>query len=333
MDIMKLSATERDNIIKWQGENGFYEVYYIKFNHLSTHTACWIRYTLLSPVRGESVAELWAIFFDSKNPSENLAFKESHPVAEAEYSKERFYFRIKDAVISHDSARGRIKKGDNFIIWDLHYEPNLKTFYHYPNAYMYKFKLPRTKVLSPNFTIKINGMVEVNGRKLLCNNEPGQQTHIWGTKHAERWVWANCNSFSNQEGIFEGLSGEIRVGKFLTPPLTPLYVCYQGREYYMNGLLRAYKNFSLTQLPSWKFTGISGEYSFEGEAWADIENFVGVAYTDPDGEKLWCYNTKVANMKINVYMGARQVDELKADGTAALEFVSRERDGRIPILI
>ncbi len=330
---MELSDAERDNIIKWQGQKGFYEVYYIKFNHLSTHTACWLRYTLLVPVKGDPVAELWAIFFDSKNPSENLAFKETHPSAEAEYSKERFYFRIKDAELFHNSARGEIKRGDNFIRWDLYYEPNLKTFYHYPHNYMYKFKLPRTKVLSPNFDIRINGTVKVNDRELICDNEPGQQTHIWGTKHAERWVWANCNSFSNQDGVFEGLSARIRLGKVVTPPLTPLYVCYQGREYYMNGLWRAYKNFSSSEVPLWRFSGTSGEYRFDGEAWSEIENFVGVEYTDPDGEKLWCYNTKVANMKIKVYMRGQEADELRAEGTAALEFVSRERHGRIPVLI
>lgn len=333
MESMQISDSEKDNILKWRGQRGFYEVYYIKFNHLSTRTAFWIRYTLLSPVVGDPVAELWAIFFDAENPTGNLAFKRTYPISGSEYSKEHFYFRIQNAELLHNSLRGKIEKESNFIQWDLNFIPNAKTFYHFPYSFMYKFKIPKTKVLSPNFNIKLNGRIVVNRREFICNGEPGHETHIWGTKHAERWVWANCNAFSNGEGIFEGLSAQIRAGKILTPPLTPLYVMFSGKEYYMNGLWQSYKNFSLNSIPEWKFSGDSGGFRFEGTAWSDVKNFVGVEYTDPDGEKLWCYNTKVANMVLKVFKGDRKIGELTSENTTALEFVSRMKDERIPVLI
>lgn len=330
---MQLSNAERDNIVKWQGQNGFYEVYYLKFNHRSTRTAFWLRYTLLAPVEGGAVAELWAVFFDALNPKNNSAVKETFPISSAEFSREKFYFRIDNAELTHNSARGEIKKSCGSIRWDLNYEPQKNSFYHYPHPVMYKMRIPKTKVCSPNFDIKINGRIEINGREIICDKSPGQQSHIWGTKHAESWVWANCNAFSNRQGIFEGLSAQIRAGKFLSPPLTTLYVMFKNSEYYMNGLWRTYKNFSLVEFPVWKFHGVSGECSFEGEAWSGIENFVGVEYTDPDGDKLWCYNSKVANMKIIIYKGAHKIDELISDGTTALEFVSRIKHDRIPVLI
>lgn len=83
----------------------------------------------------------------------------------------------------------------------------------------------------------------------------------------------------------------------------------------------------------WRFGGKSKEYTFEGEVYTRGKNFVGVGYTDPGGEKLWCYNTKVADMKINVYYRGRQVDELVAEKGAALEFVSREKNNAVPVLI
>lgn len=328
-----MSDSEKENITRWRGEKGFYEVYYIKFNHLSSGTAFWLRYTLLAPQKGDPVAELWAIFFDAKQPRSNVAFKETHPVSLLEYSSERFYFKINDAELTHNSLKGELKRGNSFIKWDLNFTPNERTFYHYPHAFMYNFKLPKTKVLSPNFDIRINGRVEVNGREFICNDEPGQQTHIWGTKHAERWVWANCNSFKNGQRIFEGLSAQNKIGGILTPPLTPLYVMFNGREYFMNGLWRSYKNFSSSRIPEWNFSGISAGFRFEGTARAEVDNFVGVEYTDTDGEKLYCYNTKVADLRIVVYKGTKNVCELVSGKTTALEFVLRERDKRIPVLI
>lgn len=330
---MQIKKSEYDNITRWNHERGFYEVYYLKFNEISSSTAFWIRYTILSPLNGDAVAEVWAIFFDALNPGNNSAFKETFPISEAELSKDRFYFRIGNSEIAHNFARGEIKKDNGYIRWDLNYIPGVRTFYHYPHSIMYRLRIPKTKVCSPNFDIKIDGKVEVNGREIICNHAPGQQSHIWGTKHAERWVWANCNLFKNSGGIFEGISAQIRIGNFITPPLTPLYVKFREEEFYMNGLLRAIKNSSSTEFPRWRFSGECGRYRFEGDVFAEDNNFVGVEYTDPDGEKLWCYNTKVADMKIKVFLRDRQVDELVSERCAAFEFVSRERIEGVPVLI
>jgi len=278
-------ASERDNVLRWNGERGFYEVYYIKFNHIASATAYWLRYTLIIPLNGEPMAELWAICFQPRI-SKILAFKESFLISSAEFSKQRFYFRIKAAEISNHYARGKVESGNNYIQWDLTYEPGIYTFYHYPSLIMYKLPIPKTKVLSPNFDIRINGTVVVNGKEYVCRGEPGQQTHIWGTKHAEEWVWANCNAFMDSDAIFEGLSARVKVGSFVTPTLTPLYVRFNGKDYYMNGLFRSYRNASLINTPEWSFIGRCGRFRFDGEAWGDIKNFAGVEYTDPDGEKL-----------------------------------------------
>ena len=47
---MVLTQAERDNVTRWDGERrGFYEVYYLKVNHIPSGTALWARYTLLAP--------------------------------------------------------------------------------------------------------------------------------------------------------------------------------------------------------------------------------------------------------------------------------------------
>lgn len=330
---MNVSEAEKSNILKWKGEKGFYEVYYIKFNSPETETACWIRYTLLSLTDGVVLPELWGIFFDAGDPGRKMAIKKTYSINEFAFEKERFYLQIGGAELFHNHAKGELRRGDDILKWDIQYEPSEKVFYHFPYNFMYTLPFPKTKVLSPNFDIKINGVLIVKGREIILKGAPGQQSHIWGRKHADFWVWANCNAFSGDKAILEGLSARIKLGGFMTPPLTLLYLRWKGKDFYMNGLRSLFLNKTDPSFPRWKFRGTSRGFSFSGEIYAEPESFVGVEYTDPDGEKLWCLNTKVADIKIEVYEGSRRVDVLRADKKCALEFVSRHKDGRVPVLI
>ncbi len=329
-----ITEAEAANRTRWNGEPGHYEVYYIKFNHNESSTAYWIRYTLLAPLKGNAVAELWVIFFDSKNPSNNRAVKESFPVSEVEIKKDRFFFRICDAEISQTGARGEIHGKEGVIKWDLRFEPTMQIFYHFPHKLMYSTPVPKTKTVSPNFSIKINGKVEVNGKIYECKGEPGQQTHLWGTKHAEQWTWANSSIFKEDSGaIFEGLSARIKIGNRLSPGLTLFFIRCLGKDYYLNSLVRLFRNKSDSAFPVWKLSSQQGNTRFSGEIKAGLNTFVGVEYTDPDGEKLWCYNTKVADMELTVFEKEKKVMTLISAKTCALEFVGRTKDPRVPIRI
>ena len=329
-----VTEAEAANVTRWDGRPGHYEVYYIKFNHLSTSTGFWIRYTLLAPVSGGPVAELWAIFFDSKDPSNNRAVKNTFPLSEAEIKRDSFSFRINNAILSQTRAKGGITGKEGSITWDLAFEPVFRVFRHFPYKFMYRTPVPKTKVVSPNFSMKVYGSVEVNGRTYDCNGEPGQQTHLWGTKHAERWTWANSSIFQeDSSSIFEGLSAQIKVGNRPSPALTLFFIRCHGKDYYLNGLFRLFRNKSESAFPVWKFGSEQGKMRFTGEISAAMESFVGVEYTDPDGEKLWCYNTKVANLVLDVYEASTRLATLTSPGVTALEFVSRHKDPRVSIRI
>jgi hypothetical protein len=329
-----ITEAEAANITKWNGEPGHYEVYYIKFNHIESSTAYWIRYTLLAPLNGSAVAELWAIFFDSKEPSNNKAVKNTFPVSETEIKRGSFSFRIGDAVISQTGAHGGIRSREGAIRWDLRFEPVVQIFYHFPYKLMYSTPVPKTKAVSPNFNIKVYGKVEVNGETYECKGEPGQQTHLWGTKHAEKWTWANSSIFKEDHGaIFEGLSAQIKMGSRLSPGLTLFFIKCLGKDYRLNNIIQLFRNKSDSVFPVWRFTGTKGSMRFSGEIKAGLESFVGVEYTDPDGEKLWCYNSKVADMELAVYEEDKKIITLTSDKSCALEFVSRSKDPRIPIRI
>ncbi|MCL5277506.1 MAG: hypothetical protein M1517_07025 [Deltaproteobacteria bacterium] len=329
-----ISEAERSNITRWSGGPGHYEVYYIKFNHTGSATAYWIRYTLLAPLSGGAVAELWGVSFDSEDPSKNMAVKGTFPVSGTEIGKDRFSFKVGGATISQTGASGTIRGKEGTMRWDLRFGPVARVFRHFPYDFLYSAGFPKTKVVSPNFSIKVYGRVEVNGRTYECKGEPGQQTHLWGTKHAERWTWASCNSFKGDDtAVFEGLSAQVRTTGGPGPALTLLFVRCGGKDYPLNGIVQLLRNRSESAFPTWRLGAVHGGMRFTGEIGAPAEAFVGVEYTDPDGERLWCYNTEVANMELEVYDHGKKVEVLTSAQSCALEFGGRTMLPGIPIRI
>lgn len=330
-----MTPAERDNLLIWDGETrGHYEVYYLKLNDPEAEVACWLRYTLSAPLRGEPVAELWGIFFNRNEPARNLALKAACPWSEATGSRDSFRFQIGAAVLEHARAQGELWRGDQVLRWDLRWEPNTTSLRHLPFEWMYRSPFPKTKVLSPNFDIRVSGALEVNGRSYRLQDALGQQSHLWGTRHAEEWVWGHCNAFEEDEtAVFEGLSARVRIGPLLLPPLTLFCLQSRGRLYLLNGPWQLLTNRSSAGVGMWRFAGRGSGIRIEGEARCAIEHVVGAEYTDPDGGKRWCHNTKVGDLDLTIFERKgrtwRKVQTLTSCGTCAIEWVERTRDARV----
>jgi hypothetical protein len=328
------ARTEHDNVTVWDGQRaGWFEAYYLKLNVRESGEAFWIRYTLLSPAKGcgNPVAELWAIAFDPGEPARNMALKRTVPIAEARIEREPFGFGIGDAMLRHDSATGSLETRAGRLGWDLSWDPAEETFRQYPSL-LYRLPVPKQKVVVPNQDVRFRGTVRWNDRVVECGGEPGQQAHLWGTKHAERWAWGNCSAFEGVDATFEGVSGRVRVGPLVTPELATYFLRRGGRWRRLNSLWKLVAHGAQVDLPVFRFRGEGDGIRISGEGSARLEDFVGVEYTDPDGEHLWCYNTKVADLRIDVE-GEGRSETLHARRTFALEFVQRCKDPRIPIRI
>src|SRR5438093_598356 len=54
--------------------------------------------------------------------------------------------------------------------------------------------------------------------------DPGQQGHVWGSRHAEEWTWFHCSAFVDDRGepvpgYVTGATAQQRFAGLLLPPL------------------------------------------------------------------------------------------------------------------
>ncbi|RME19459.1 MAG: hypothetical protein D6806_18265 [Deltaproteobacteria bacterium] len=322
-----MNEAERQNLPRYRGQSPFYEVHFVKFNHPASRTACWLRYTLSVPPSGEgAVAELWAIYFDRENPQNDFALKQTHPIAEWSSSANRFRIGIGNAWLEQDGCEGELRDGGKFLRWQLRWVSEPDLLYHFPHRAMYRLPAPKTKVLCPNWNARMSGTVESHLGRFELEAAPGQQEHLWGTEHAWRWAWGHCNAFEEDpDAVWEGLDAQIRLGPLVSPPLSVFFLRAFGRFYRFNSLRQWISNRSSWTTGRWSFEARSGNVRMYGSASVGLENIVGVTYTDPSGDKLYCHNTKVGDLEIGLEEGGRLLGRLTSRGAAAVEFVERSR--------
>jgi hypothetical protein len=328
---------ERDNLLRWNGRRGWYEVYYLKWNDLASRTAVWVRYTMTSPAQTsvEPYCELWGIFFDAQRPERNFALKDRFPIKLFSWDRDRFLVTVAEAELAQNSCHGELAGGGHRLVWDLRFDSNTPSFHHFPHEKMYKLGLPTTKVLSPHESARFAGELIADGRRIALDAAPGQQTHIWGTRHAHRWAWGHCNAFSqDSRAVWEGLDTQVKLGPLVSPHLKLFYLRYGGKDYLFNGFTKLISNRSRWELGRWTFAATGPELSMKGEISCRPEEMVGVTYTDPDGQNLWCNNAKVASISLNLFgPGRKPVATLTSDHACAAEFVARKTYPEVPIRI
>ena len=78
----------------------------------------------------------------------------------------------------------------------------------------------------------------------------------------------------------------------------------------------------------WSFSAMNTRVYIEGVAQCRLRDMLQAEYTDPDGERLYCINSEVANLRIRLFRrirGARfrHIETIKAYSTAHLEHAGR----------
>jgi len=114
-----------------------------------------------------------------------------------------------------------------------------------------------------------------------------------------------------------------------------LYLNYRGIDLGFNELRWALLAKSRYTLPTWAFTARTDDWKIVGAARAAIDDFVQVAYMDPDGSPRYCANSEIGDLAIEIYRrsGNRWVHDgaLTARGTTHLEVGARQSFEELPV--
>jgi hypothetical protein len=302
----------RPNALRWTGKPGHYEVYYLTLTDPRSGVGLWIRYTLLAPlpgIDGMPTAALWLLAMDPRGGTQaTIGRKATFPIDRLDAHASPFELRIGNATLSDNGMRGAFED----VAWDLSWAPSGRAYAHV-HPILERTRIAKTVLELPQADLRIDGIVELPGDRIELSSAPGGQAHLWGTKHAGSWAWVHCNDLSTLDGtpangdFIDGVSVIApRFGRDLGPS-TPFVGRIDGEDFRSVSPLRVLTNASTFALTGWRFEVIDGPRKLIGEVDADRSQLAGVTYTDPDGERAYCYNSETATMRLHVYERARQV--------------------------
>lgn len=308
------------------GHTGHYEAWYLTLHEPRSGLGLWLRHTLHVDLRGRGHAGLWGFVFERGRPG--LAVRDK--LALGAWSFHDGAVRVGEALLDGGRCRGRI--GER-LAWDLALTATGGSFRHVP-PFLQRLGLASTVLRAPELTLAVTGSLTVDGERRTVEGAVGERGHVSGRRHAPRWAWAHVHGFDPSAGqgraddVVEGCTAEVRRAGLRLPLATPLVAVVGGRRLAWDGPRSVFRP---TARFGWDAAG--GRWSVDAtlertrlalRVSAPPEAFVAVEYEDPDGRRLWCHHTEVADAELE--LGA---ERLVARGRAALELAGDAPDPRV----
>ena len=315
----------------FRGQSPFHEEWFTEIK-AGPDQAFWFRYSILKGTQQK--ASTWALCF---NPTGVSGHKDSEALSDLSPGNcvlipekgDRSRFRGRPQVFhlgaSHLDEKNFIGQAGP-ISWDLTFRDLGKRFCHVPKP-LQVLGIAKSTLESCFLDLRFSGTIRNGSEEIQINEAPGLIGHIYGKKHAHEWTWAHCNSFAEApEVVFEGLSARVRLGKWITPPVSS-FVLYIGKKCYsFSSIWTLFSPESQFGNGKWVFKTTQKGVTLEGEAMAPgPEQIALVHYTDTDGSSLWCKNSKLSDLKIRVVDPKQGLDRtFVAKASAAFEIVNRK---------
>ena len=295
------------NALRWTGQPGHYEVYYLTLTDPSSGVGLWIRYTMLAPLADqgeEPTCALWFLMMDPRPEAREatLARKVTFGIDQLAAHTDPFRLDLAGASLTDGTMAGAVEDAR----WDLRWAPAAEP--HHPvHPALERLGLAQTVLVLPHADVAIEGSVEVAGRRIAVSDARGGQAHLWGSKHATSWAWARCNDLVTADGhpapgvFFDGVSVVVtRFGRRVGPN-TPVVGHFGERELRSTSPMRILRNRSRFNADGWKFEASGRSLKVVGAVSARREQLAGVTYHDPDGAEAYCYNSETASVRLEVF--------------------------------
>jgi hypothetical protein len=301
-------------------ERGHYESFYLKACHPGEPLGVWIRYTVHKRPGERPKGSLWFTLFDgaAEGPrAQKLTVPDPAPADGGNW------IRVGEASLREGGAVGSAEG----VEWELRFETAESPLFHLPREWMYRARLPKTKLLSPAPAASFDGSLAVDGRTIAVEGWRGMVGHNWGAQHAERWIW--LHGLTQSGDWFDAAIGKVKLGPLTTPWVGNGAIALAGARHALGGPGR---KIEVEETPERCRFLLSGkDLRVRGTVEARRKDFVGWVYADPDGPEHHAINCSIADMRIELERDGAPPAELAVSGGAAYELGMRERDHGIPI--
>jgi hypothetical protein len=334
-----MSVATREDTLKSrfdpQSRAGFYESYFQRGNHPTRRLAFWIRYTVFAPAGRSEAArgELWAIYFDGER-GVTRAVKQDVPIGECQFSRADFVVRVGDSTLQEGRLHGHAQSGSHALAWDLGFRGDAAPLLLLPPE-LYAASFPKAKSLVPSPLVRYHGTLEIDGERVAIEGWPGSQNHNWGTRHTDRYLWAQVSGFDDDESAFlECASARVRIGPMLSPMFTVAVLRVGGEEHRATGLVRGLRASAHAGDLDWSFsTRCDDGARITARIHAPPEAFVGLRYDNPPGGRKVCLNSKLARAELTLRRPDRAPLSLVSEHRAAFELLSDSEHPRVPLSV
>jgi hypothetical protein len=211
---------------------GMYESFYLRAVAPEEPVGAWLRYTVHKPPGRAPTGSLWCTVFDTRRGHPYM-----HKLTNGELSAPADgWIAIGEAELRPGYAAGDCGAAR----WELGMrtaEPELR---HLPSAWMYRARLPRTKLTSPAPDARFEGTIELADRPALrLDGWRGMVGHNWGSEHAERWIWLHGVGFAEDPDAWLDVAlGRIMIAGRLTPWVANGAITLDGARHRIGGIAR-----------------------------------------------------------------------------------------------
>lgn len=326
-----------DNVLRYSGNHGHVESYFLKANHPTRPLAVWIKSTVLAPLHGPAVAESWFIWFDGERGT-TLAHKDTQPFSRATFKVDAtrnisidaaghtFDFRANGAsrgTFSTPAGRARFE-----LSWRKDESPIAVPMSVLPWRFLREGRFPRAKPLTPFPSLFVSGKVEFpGGATQTLESWPGMQGRNWGREHTFEYAWGQC-VFPDDDAVLEGFTTRVRFAGITTPRLSGLVVRRGARTYRFDRIFDPWRQRAEVSQNKW----VLGLRSADGEVTmvmdASQRPMVCLGYDNPDGHRSYCINSKLAEVTVKLRPSDGASFTIHSPHGGALEFLRREPDPR-----
>jgi len=324
---------------KMAGGRGFQEVWYLKFNVPDVPRALWLRFTVLLREDGsKEVAEVWAIFFDQGSTgATKVGLKNTFPL-ESFVTRGEAGISVGSNVLSERHTSGMLQGIAGVIAWDFDIRDGGKGGYDFIPGSLQRLGLVKNMAITVYEQQFYTGWCEINGLRFEWKDAPGMQGHLGGVKNGYSWLWGHCNTFMDESGdpvplIWDGLSARARFGKIVLPPLTSMLIRIGDVPVALDGFTDQLRIRSSGGYDGWHFSGSRSGYRFSGTLLARPDLFAGVTYEDTDGSALFCHNSKLCDLSLDITDTKGKKRRYVSRAAAAFEVVTRSANPDVIFLI